>query len=249
MGKNITVPGPVGHMPVELDLRLQTAWLESKRKDNIKPFIDAANGFLKELNLSAPVPAIDLPIRDAPDIYVGSSKSFNSPLNNYGDDEDKRPMYVYYSNPTGVWKEKFLTMVSNENNDFYLYITIGFSEYFLRNKNILGSKELEIGTGYTEQAKWLSSLDTPSEVLHFTGIVINKEGTILRAGAEGIVAKRPDLFDSIFNLRDPINDEELKKLLTEIRRDDLPGKPLNWQVALQNLVAQLLNRSDNILKK
>jgi len=33
-----------------------------------------------------------------------------------------------------------------------------------------------------------------------------------------------------------------------MKREDLPGKPLNYQVALQNLVANLLDRFDLIVK-
>jgi hypothetical protein len=122
---------------------------------------------------------------------------------------------------------------------YSLYITLGFSEYFISQKNWKGSKELRLGTGYSVDVPWMSDLDTPAEVLHLTGALINRDGKIVRIGAEGIIAKRTGFWTSVIGFQDMISDKMLKKLMTEERRDDLPGNPLTWQVSLQNLVAQL----------
>jgi hypothetical protein len=37
------------------------------------------------------------------------------------------------------------------------------------------------------------------------------------------------------------------RLLEQERREDLPGQPLKWQVALDNLLAQLLGEKDRIV--
>jgi hypothetical protein len=79
-----------------------------------------------------------------------------------------------------------------------------------------------------------------AQVLHFTGALLAADGRVLRAGAEGVVAQKPNVLLSLFDIRSALSDEDVKTLLTEYRREDLPARPLAWQVALQNLVAQLL---------
>jgi hypothetical protein len=44
------------------------------------------------------------------------------------------------------------------------------------------------------------------------------------------------------------NNEALQKLLEDERREDLADKPLKWQMALRNLVAQLLAQPAWIIK-
>jgi hypothetical protein len=39
-----------------------------------------------------------------------------------------------------------------------------------------------------------------------------------------------------------LSKEDLQKILNNERREDLPGHPLKWKVALQNLLAQLLSQ-------
>jgi hypothetical protein len=40
-----------------------------------------------------------------------------------------------------------------------------------------------------------------------------------------------------------VTDDDIERLRT-LRRDDLPGQPLVWQVALRNLVSQLTGRDE-----
>jgi len=199
--------------------------------------------------VSKPLPPIKLPLRDAPDVYVGNEDSDQSPVvATNAEENDDRIMIVYRYNPSGKWKEALLRLANARGVDYVLYITLGFSEYFVRQKNLLGSKELELGTGYVLPVKWLSDLDTPVEVLHVAGALLDKNGKILRAGAEGIVAKQTGFLWSLFDVREMITAEDIEKLLQEERRQDLPDKPLAWQVALQNLVAQLSGRADLIVE-
>ena len=52
----------------------------------------------------------------------------------------------------------------------------------------------------------------------------------------------PVMFSAI-NAQTLITDEDVEKLRT-MRREDLPGKPLVWQVALRNLLAQLTGKPE-----
>jgi hypothetical protein len=38
------------------------------------------------------------------------------------------------------------------------------------------------------------------------------------------------------------------RLLEQERREDLPGKPLKWQVAIENLLAQLLGERSRVIQ-
>jgi hypothetical protein len=247
-GKVNTISNRIGHLPITFDNRLQKAWVGMNRGQFMLPISEEMNTFLDDLNITTKLSEIDLPISEAPDIYVGDASAFGAPTSpiDIDNDENPRSMIIYKSDPSKSWREKLSQVSATGDVDYVLFITIGFSDFFLRQKNILGSKVLELGTNYTLQINWFSDLDTPAEVFYVTGALLNKEGKIIRAGAEGIIAKKTGFFTSVFDLQDVLSEEDLQKLLKDERREDLPGQPLKWKVALQNLVAQLLNRDDLI---
>jgi len=247
-GKKITVNGNVGLFPVEMDVRLYRAYFESERKHALEPLMDAIDETAVGFDNIVLLNFIDLPPEQAPDIYMGNADAFNSPASRSGsreEDEDNE-MVLYRYSPSSAWKDSLMARAGQNNVDCFLYITVGFSEYFLRMKNLLGSKELQLGTGYSIPSKWLTDLDMPAEVLHVTGALLDKDGKILRSGAEGIIAKKTGFLKSLIDVQDLISDEEIANLLNNDRREDLPGTPLKWEAAMQNLVAQLLGR-DNLL--
>jgi hypothetical protein len=53
-----------------------------------------------------------------------------------------------------------------------------------------------------------------------------------------MLARRTDLLTSSIGGQNLITDAEIEQLRTQ-RREDLPGEPLTWQVALRNLVLAL----------
>ncbi len=249
-GSAKTLEGTIGHFPVEMDVRLYNDFFENNRRDELTPVINAMNEYVDSFNVSKPLIYIDLDPDKAPDIYVGNRNAFNSPApgSDLGDISETQEMVIYQQDPSKAWKDSLLAVSAKENVENFIYITIGFSEYFLRMKNLLGKKELQIGTGYTQAAPWLSDLDTPAEVLHVTGVLLDKNGKILRCGSEGIIAKQTGFWSSVFDLQDMIDEAELKNVLENEKRQDLDGEPLAWQVALNNLVAQLLEKEDMIIQ-
>ncbi|NIA28434.1 MAG: hypothetical protein GWP06_00810 [Actinobacteria bacterium] len=239
----------IAHLPIVLDKRLQKSNFDDKRKTVIQPVLDEMNAFFKKLHLSKPLPGINLPVDDAPDVFVGSEASDYSPVTYAGDDEKSRPeMIVYKYKPSQKWKEALFQRAEAGNVDYFLYITLGFSDYPIRQKDLLGRKELELGTGYSISVKWLSSLDTPAEVLQVCGALLDKNGKILRAGAEGILAKKTGFWLSALDVQEMLSPGDIQKFLKSERRNDLPHKPLIWQVALLNLVTQLIQRPDLLVK-
>ena len=119
-----------------------------------------------------------------------------------------------------------------------LVVTVELGQYLVRQKGILGKKVLELGTGYTANFPWLTSLDTPVQVVQLTGALMGNDGRAVRIAAEGMLARRTNLLTSSIGGQNLITDEDIAQL-RDMRREDLPGQPLAWQVAMQNLVLAL----------
>jgi hypothetical protein len=104
-------------------------------------------------------------------------------------------------------------------------------------------KEIRLGSDYTVGVPWLTSLERPIAVVQLTGAVIGRDGRAIRIGAEGMLAKRSNIALSAIGAQMLVTDDDIERLRT-LRRDDLPGQPLVWQVALKQLVSQLTGRAE-----
>lgn len=122
-----------------------------------------------------------------------------------------------------------------------LVLTLEIGQYYPQQTSFAGAKAVELGTDHTVRLPWLTSLETPVSVIQLTGALVNREGRAVRIGAEGLLARRTGIVASGFGLQALIRDEDVEALRTA-RRQDLPGEPLVWQVALRNLVAGLTGR-------
>jgi len=76
-------------------------------------------------------------------------------------------------------------------------------------------------------------------VLQLTGVLVNTQGQVVRAGAEGILARDTPFAAQVFDVEKMLDDRTLQAVLTTERRKDLPGEPMKWQAALDNLLWQL----------
>ncbi len=234
--------GKAGHFPIMLDTRIE----DSDTRQLWQPLLDDINAFFNDQNWTVRLEPLSMPMRDYPYLFIGNPDMIGSPVHIQPDEDGDTPRTVLYAlHPTKAFKEQFTPNMDKEGCQYALFITIGFSEYFVRQRDWLGKKELYLGTGHRIPLKWLTSLDDPVEVLHFTGVLLNREGKVICSGAEGILAaKTASFFQSIINLQNTIDNETVRQLTTEIKREDLQGQPLTYQVALQNLVANLLKRPD-----
>ena len=245
-----TMPLKVVHVPVTADKRLRNAFMDRDRRFVLEPLIWEMNKYLDSLRISTAISAFDLEQDEAPDIYVGNEYADFAPTSRIGleGDESSTSMVIYKYDPSKTWKEMLKGATIRHDADHVLFITIGFSEYFLRHKNIFGKVVLDLGTGHQTTASWFTDTETPAEVLHVAGALLNREGKIVRAGAEGIIAKKTGFFTNALGMRDILSEDDLKKILHSEKRRDLVGKPLKWKVALNNLVAQLTERKALIAK-
>jgi len=150
-------------------------------------------------------------------------------------------MYLAVGRPSPTWTAYAKQWMHGHGVDRLLVITIEVGRYVPRQRGLRGSKELELGTDYTVGLPWLTSLDTPVSVLQLTGALVDSTGRAQRIGAEGVVARRTRLLVSALGGQEMIGDEDVQRARVE-KREDIPGQPLAWRVALVRLVEQLTGR-------
>ncbi len=237
------------HLPIAFHETMKSEFFFNGRDHVLQPVIDAMNAFLDSLAWTRTASAIPLQEKDAPFIYVGSAIGEGAPPEAEMElmDHDKYPpMVIHMRKPSSAWQAAFREHTSSLSAEYTVYLTLGFAEYPKADKGFFG-KKVVLGTGYEVPVKFLSAEDTPVEVLQLTGALLDREGNIVRAGAEGIISRDTPFWVQIFEFKKSIDDKTLGQLLYNERRTDLPGAPLTWQVSLRNLVAQLLNRPALVL--
>jgi hypothetical protein len=177
----------------------------------------------------------------APRVYVGSAESDYAPL----DVGEQRvpgdrfaPMVLHLERPGAQWQQEASRLVAQSGAPYAIAIQLGVSQYMKGYSGVF-RKEVALGTGYRQPIKFLTAEDKPVEVLHLTGVLIDASGKVVRAGAEGIVLRDTPFLAQAVDAERTFDDAELRRVLTQERRSDLPGAPLKLDVALDNLIAQL----------
>ncbi|HJU68745.1 MAG TPA: hypothetical protein VJ650_10920 [Gemmatimonadaceae bacterium] len=155
----------------------------------------------------------------------------------------KEKMRLAVARPSAEWTAWLGSALDAAGASRALLITLEIGDYRMTQKSWRGDKAVFLGTGYSVNVPWLTSLETPVNVLQLTGALIDRDGKAVRIGAEGLLARRTRLLVSSIGGQELISDEDVQRLRTA-RREDLPGQPLVWQVALRHLVAQLTGRPE-----
>ncbi len=198
---------------------------------NLKPLHQVVNESLRSL---ARDKWLDYAItgQQQPQVLFGVDDFFEED----DDEEDDPPLVFQISQPSKNW----LATWDPPKNGFYLSVELNISAYKVRQKNWKGSKEVEMGTGYKVPVPWLTSLDDPVPVVQLAGMLLDKNGKLLRAGAEGIYVKRTAFGFSLLGISEIITDEDIQKIIQSHQRDDLEGRPLAFKAALNHLIEGLL---------
>jgi hypothetical protein len=71
-----------------------------------------------------------------------------------------------------------------------LVVTLEVGPYRITRSGWRNDKSVALGTGHTVKLPWLTSIDTPVQVLQLTGALVQPDGRAVRIGAEGLVARR-----------------------------------------------------------
>jgi len=243
----------IGRVPVTYQRGAAQSAIFDPRGDVGSPMralLDEVNAFLDSIGAPARVKnamATSSPRLVAPDVRFGCATESSIPDDDCAARGDSalgrkgQTMYLAVGRPSAEWTAWSRDAMRADSVSRLLVITLETGHYLPRQRGLAGSKEVELGTAHTVGLPWLTSLETPVSVLQFTGALMDSTGRAQRIGAEGIYARRTRLGISALGAQELIGDEDIQRV-REARRDDLPGKPLAWQVALIQLVEGLTGR-------
>lgn len=248
--KAVVNKAAAGFVALSFDELTKSEFSYAGREKALQPLAEAMNAYLDSLGWGKHLAGEALAEKGAPYVYVGSAEGEGAPpeaaLQRLEHDKYP-PMVIHILNPSKAWRAALGAAMQAQQVEYVLLLKLGFSEYPKANKGMFG-KKVVLGTGYEEGIRFLSAEDKPVEVLQVTGMLLDREGNIVRAGAEGIAAKDSPFWVQVLEAQEAMSNEALQTLLHEERREDLAGKPLKWQVALRNLVAQLLAQPEWVVK-
>ena len=236
-------PGPVGSvltMPVTLDPELAGHLGYGDRSGEFAPLLAAMDARLKGMPCCRFSATAALP-SDAPHVYLGSAQGELAPPEAEQQllPHDRfPPMVLHLARPSTEWSMATRDLLAREGLGHAVIIRLGVSQYPKGRDGVFG-KQVLLGTGHPEPIRFLTAEDKLLEVLQLTGVLVDASGRVVRAGAEGIIARDTPFLAQVVDVTRVIDEESLRQVLTTERRTDLPGDPLKWEVALDNLLAQL----------
>ncbi|HYD54604.1 MAG TPA: hypothetical protein VEA99_18365 [Gemmatimonadaceae bacterium] len=209
------------------------------------------NAYLDSLGASRRV-AVDaaspLPAGTPPDVRFGCTELPGDDCE--GEKEAERGLFnrrgprmrLAVGRPSTGWTSGAARSIERSGASHLLVLSLEAGQYFLRQQGWQGRKVVELGTDHTVSQPWLTAIDRPVQVIQLTGALMDRDGKAVRIGAEGLFAKRTGLVMSSLGMHALVTEDDVKALRTA-RRDDLPGRPLVWQVALRTLVEGLVVRA------
>lgn len=236
------VSGRIAVLPVTLHRDTATAIGYARRDAQFAPILAALESRLAgEYRCCRPVSGAGLPEEGAPSVYVGSATGELAPPEAAAQvlsTDDFPPMVLHLDRPRPEWQSALGRLAAEADVQQVLLVQLGVSQY-PKSRSGLFRKKIVLGTGHEEPIRFLTAEDKPVEVLQLTGVLLDAGGRVLRAGAEGIIARDTPFAAQVFELVRVIDGMSLEAVLEAERREDLPGRPLKWQAALDDLVRQL----------
>lgn len=235
--------GPVNSvvvLPVVLDPELADSLSYGRRLGEFAPILAALNGALANDSCCRLLTAAALP-PGAPHVYVGSADGEMAPPEAQDQilPQDRfPPMVMHVRRPGAAWQQAVADLLAREGATHAMLVSLGVSQYPKGREGVFGKKVM-LGTGHEEPVRFLTAEDKLLEVLQLTGVLVNAQGQVVRVGAEGILARDTPFAAQVFDVEKALDDRTLRAVLATERRKDLPGEPMKWQAALDNLAWQL----------
>ena len=241
-GADVPNVGRVGHLPIRYQRGAeQGAQFEPKAATGspAAALVADMNAFLDSIAASARLSPASAEVGSAPDVRFGCEPAMiGGDCLGDGDENANHHLELSVGRPSQDWIGWLGSTLDSTSQDHALLITMELGQYWPRQKGLSLGKEVRLGSDYTVGVPWLTSLEHPVAVVQLTGVLVGRDGRAIRIGAEGMLAKRSHILVSALGAQSLVSDEDIERLRT-LRRDDLPGQPLVWQVALRNLVSQL----------
>ena len=242
--KHAVQTAQIASLPIEIDKMVLEEFFYKDRVAALQPLVAVMNGYLDSLQITR-LDGQVLPKKGSPYLFVGSSEAETAPPGSDMMREEYHkyaPMVIYAKKPSNDWKKQAEEMLVQHSADYMLAIWVGIVEYPKANKGVF-KKKVVLGTNYESDIRFLSAEDKPVEVIQITGMLFNKKGEVLRAGAEGIIHEDTPFWAQVFDLKKDMDDKAIQALISECRREDLPGNPLAWKAAMDMLIHQLTPRA------
>lgn len=237
----------IGLLPITVQPNMEEPDFEYDRDHPLLvELTDSISAKISRLPISL-IPISEYTLTDsekAPGIYVGSSEGDNVPggASIVREGHDKYPpMIIYMKKAKDDWKVAASNTATEYETEYLMRIWISFAEYPKSDKGLV-KREVILGTNHSKETRFFSSDDKPLEILQLSGYIVDKNGNIVRAGAEGVIHNDTPFWLQVLDVKELIDDQMLARLLHEERREDLTGNPLVLDVALKNLISQLLDR-------
>lgn len=202
------------------------------------------NAFLDSLGVTTRIDAAGGPSRGTPpDVHFGCPED-PSDEECANQTSDNPPMRLAVGRPSASWIEWAAGAADRAHASAILVLTLETGQYWTRQRGRFGGRKvIELGTEYSQPVPWLTSLDKPAHVLQITGALIDRNGQAIRIGAEGLFARRTGPLIGSLGAQAVLTDEDVERVRT-LRRDEIAGRPLVWQAAIRNLVAELTGRGE-----
>ncbi len=247
-GKSRPAAGAVVTLPVRLDPNGTELAGDDGRQQALRLIVAEMNRHLLTLDWARPLD-LALPEAGAPQVYVGSAAGENAPpaaAIEMAEPDTNAPMIIHVQFPSAAWRTALGAALHDPGAQGALVLTLGFSE-FPKSYRSTFQKRVVLGTGYETDIRFLSAELEPVHVLSVAGLLVDAEGKVVRAGSEGILSEDTPFWAQALGARKELDTDAVLQLLEHERRGDLPGRPLTWQVALENLLAQLLGEPSRVI--
>lgn len=235
----------IGHLPIAYQRGAEQAPIfepEGGPDTAIGRLLGELNAYLDSLAVTSPILAAGPPPGRPPDVRFGCETDAAGDCEPDEMHDPRTPrLLLAVDRPSGPWTAWLGPAIDSTGASHALVLTLEVGQYWPRQKNLSGDKEVQLGTNHIEPIPWLTSLETPVSVLQLIGALVGPNGRAVRIGAEGMLARRTSLIPSGFGLQALITEEDIERLRAS-QRDDLAERPLVWQAALRSLVTGLTGR-------
>lgn len=238
----------IAHLPVSFQRGANdpVLWEPDPAKDmGVAQLLAEIDAELDELAASRRVPAAAIPEKGAPDVVFGCERE--TPRGDCVTRDGgllgggtRRQFELRADRPAPAWLAAAREAVGDSRAPL-LVVTLEIGEYPVREGGFRSAPAIDLGTRHREELPRTLKTDEPVTVLQLTGVLLAPDGTVLRAGAEGITVKRVNAVLGALGVQGMFSDEDFRRIRQQ-RRQDLEGQPLAWKVALRELVEGLLQR-------
>ncbi|HSM31235.1 MAG TPA: hypothetical protein VK854_11105 [Woeseiaceae bacterium] len=233
--------GPVVVVPVALDPESGEPFNLAGRGAALQPLLGALNASLATHECCRYAASHTLPAVGGPVVYLGMLDGETAPAGTGIEREfhaEYSPMILHSIKPNATWRAAVVALAEQHQASHILLVQLAFTQFPKADRGYFG-KKVVLGTNYEVPVRFFSSVDGPIEVIALTGALFDANGNLVRAGGEGIAGYDTPFWVQVFKTGKEIDTTAINELVNSDRREDLPGQPLKWQAALDQLLRQM----------